>query len=105
MPSLGRSSQLEIDRAANNGVDPKPAPFYRGTLWPTILSVVAFIVLWTDLVRQLSYNWSSNEQYAYGWFVPFLSLGLFLKKWSTRPTPATPGRWPRRSWTLGLLSA
>jgi exosortase/archaeosortase family protein len=44
-----------------------------------------FSVLWLDLIRQLSYQWSNNEQYAYGWFVPFLALGLFWRKWPTRP--------------------
>lgn len=49
--------------------------------WPVGL----FSVLWLDLIRQLSYQWSNSEQYAYGWFVPLLALGLFLRKWSTRP--------------------
>jgi len=49
------------------------------------LPLSAFAVLWLDLIRQLSYTWSTNEQYAYGWFVPILALGLFLKKWPTRP--------------------
>ena len=38
-----------------------------------------------DLVRQLSYTWDTNEQYAYGWFVPFLALALFFRRWPTRP--------------------
>jgi exosortase len=49
------------------------------------LPLVLFSILWLDLIRQLSYEWSSNEQYAYGWFVPLLALGLFCRKWSTRP--------------------
>jgi hypothetical protein len=55
-------------------------------LWP----LAAFSVLWIDLIRQLSYQWSTNEQYAYGWFVPFLAFGLILKKWSDRPPPGDP---------------
>jgi len=51
------------------------------------LPLAAFAVLWADLVRQLSYTWETNEQYAYGWFVPFFALGLFLKKWPSRPAP------------------
>jgi exosortase/archaeosortase family protein len=44
-----------------------------------------FSVLWLDLIRQLSYEWSTREEYAYGWLVPFLALGLFWRKWPTRP--------------------
>ncbi len=60
----------------------KPTPDW--SLW---LSLAAFSVLWFDLIRQLSYVWETNEQYAYGWFVPLLALGLFLKKWPARPLP------------------
>ncbi len=33
--------------------------------------------LWFFLCRQLSYEWSANEQYNYGWFVPFFAAFLF----------------------------
>jgi len=33
------------------------------------------------LCRQLSYEWSSNEQYSYGWFVPFFAGFLFWLSW------------------------
>lgn len=56
--------------------------------WPLWLSLGAFAVLWLDLCRQLSYEWSTNDQYAYGWFVPIFALGLFAKKWRTRPSPS-----------------
>ena len=49
------------------------------------LPVALFSILWLDLILQLSYQWSNNEQYAYGWFVPLLALGLFWKRWSSRP--------------------
>ena len=51
------------------------------------LPVFLFAILWADLVRQLSYTWDTNEQYAYGWFVPFLALALFWRRWATRPSP------------------
>jgi exosortase len=47
--------------------------------------LAAFSLLWLDLCHQLSYVWRTNEQYAYGWFVPILAICLFLKKWPTRP--------------------
>jgi exosortase/archaeosortase family protein len=53
--------------------------------WPVAVPLALFSVLWLDLIRQLSYQWSAREQYAYGWFVPFLALGLFWRRWRTRP--------------------
>jgi exosortase len=49
------------------------------------LPLALFGVLWADLIRQLSYEWRTNEQYAYGWFVPFFALALFWRRWMTRP--------------------
>jgi exosortase len=59
------------------------------------LPIALFAVLWADLVRQLSYTWEANEQYAYGWFVPFFALALFWKRWWIRPTaqPQTSPCW------------
>jgi len=37
------------------------------------------------LCRQLSYEWSSNEQYSYGWFVPFFAAFLFWLRWESWP--------------------
>ena len=34
-------------------------------------------LLWFILCRDLSLEWSSNEQYSYGWFVPFFAAFLF----------------------------
>jgi len=51
------------------------------------LPLALFAVLWLDLIRQLSYQWSSDEQYAYGWFVPIFAIALVLKKWPARPEP------------------
>ena len=49
----------------------------------TVLIVLA--TLWFILFRQLSGEWSINEQYTYGWFVPFLALFLFWLRWADRP--------------------
>jgi exosortase len=77
--------------------------------WPLWLCLGAFALLWLDLCRQLSYMWSTNEQYAYGWFVPILALGLFAKKWPTRPLPSAicdlPSGAGSQSSTLFQLSA
>ncbi len=61
----------------------------------TVVPIALFGILWGDLIRQLSYQWETNEQYAYGWFVPLFALVLFWKRWGTRPPPqpVNPPRW------------
>ena len=44
--------------------------------WRALLLFLTLGVLWFGLCRFLSNEWSNNEQYAYGWFVPFLALFL-----------------------------
>jgi exosortase len=51
------------------------------------LVVAAIGALWFLLYRELSGEWSVNEQYNYGWFVPFLVLFLFWLRWEDRPDP------------------
>jgi exosortase len=41
--------------------------------------------LWFGLCKELSGEWSVNEQYNYGWFVPFFALYLFWLRWQDRP--------------------
>jgi exosortase len=41
--------------------------------------------LWFILCRHLSGEWTFNEQYNYGWFVPFFALLLLWLRWETRP--------------------
>ena len=53
----------------------------------TALVVAAIGALWFILFRQLSNEWSINEQYSYGWFVPFFALFLFWLRWQDRPDP------------------
>ncbi len=72
-----------MEAVAEQIATPTAAPAVgKRKLW---FSLALFSILWLDLCHQLSYMWSTNEQYAYGWFVPILALGLFLKKWPTRP--------------------
>src|SRR4029077_14188581 len=53
----------------------------------TITALIVLATLWLILFRQLSNEWSINEQYNYGWFVPFLALFLFWLRWADRPDP------------------
>ncbi len=55
-----------------------------------VLPFLFFGVLWFILCRQLTGEWSVNEQYNYGWFAPFFSLYLFWLRWQDRPPPEIP---------------
>ena len=57
-----------------------------------ITPLIVLATLWFILFRQLSGEWSINEQYSYGWFVPFLALFLFWLRWADRPDPEVPGQ-------------
>ncbi len=46
--------------------------------------------LWLLLCWYLSGEWSVNEQYNYGWFVPFFALYLCWLRWEDRPEPSPP---------------
>jgi exosortase len=50
------------------------------------------LILWLLVFNALRVDWTTNPQYAYGWFVPLLTLGLFLFRWATKPEPAPPLR-------------
>ena len=54
-------------------------------LWRTALAGAGLALLWFILCRQLSNEWSANEQYSYGWFVPFFAAFLFWLRWEDRP--------------------
>src|SRR5947207_14718912 len=68
----------------------------------TIVALLVLTALWFLLCKQLSGEWSVNEQYKFGWFVPLFALYLFWLRWQDRPpaqisnrkSPAEP--WERR---------
>jgi|GEM_PF-1607796 len=56
----------------------------------------------------LSYAWSYQENYSFGWWVPLLALFAFSERWSNRPAPEPTGRRPRLlrfffAWTVLFL--
>ncbi len=57
-----------------------------------IAAFAALAALWFVLCRQLSGEWSINEQYNYGWFVPFFCAYLFWLRWEDRPEPEGRGQ-------------
>ena len=50
-----------------------------------IFGGLTLLALWFVLCRHLSGEWSVNEQYSYGWFVPFFAAFLFWLRWEDRP--------------------
>ena len=49
------------------------------------LPVCVLVLLWVYVVYRLGTLWHSNEDYAFGWFVPLLCLCLFWERWKRRP--------------------
>ncbi len=45
----------------------------------------ALLLAWVALWDRLRIDWSVNDQYAYGWFVPPLALALFALRWRDQP--------------------
>jgi len=56
------------------------------------LSVLFLAALWFGLCKELSSEWSVNEQYNFGWFVPFFALYLFWLRWQDRPATEVRGQ-------------
>jgi exosortase len=71
------------------------------------LSILLLAVLWFGLCRELSGEWSVNEQYNFGWFVPFFALYLFWLRWEDRPQSAirNPQSAIRKGQTIAALLA
>lgn len=51
--------------------------------WPAWLALLVAAFLWWTAVDNLRVEWSLNEQYSYGWAVPFLCLFLAWQGWRT----------------------
>ena len=45
------------------------------------------LAAWIALWDRLRIDWSVNDQYAYGWFVPPLAIALFALRWRDQPVP------------------
>jgi exosortase len=57
--------------------------------WRNAIALVAFGLLWLEVVNHLRNEWSLNAQYSYGWLVPFLTAFILWQRWLQRP-PAHP---------------
>ncbi|MGJ3242517.1 MAG: exosortase/archaeosortase family protein [Opitutales bacterium] len=65
--------------SASEAVRPRSAP------WLPWANLGLLAVLWADLFRTLHVEWSVNEQYSFGFLVPFLGLYLLYLRWESRP--------------------
>ncbi len=62
---------------------PKPSPKAKPELlYPNLLLLG---LLWGDLVRVLKVEWTIDEQYQFGFLVPFICLYLLYLRWEDRP--------------------
>jgi len=65
---------------------------------------LALGALWFVCCRHLSEEWRFNEQYSYGWFVPFFVAYLFWLRWEDRPSPEVRAHKSEiRKWVAVLL--
>jgi exosortase len=62
---------------------------------------LALGVLWFICCRHLSAEWRFNEQYSYGWFVPFFALYLLWLRWEDRPRESEKAKVESRRWKTG----
>ncbi len=82
-------SSPQVPSARTDAVPYSPAAL--PLRWDLIFCIV---VLWGVLSWFLGGEWSLSEQYAYGWFVPFLAAALFWLRWEQAPAanPPAPSR-------------
>ena len=84
------------------GTSPLSIRYFSARL---VLPFLFFGALWFILCRQLTGEWSVNEQYNYGWFVPFFSLYLFWLRWQDRPQSFRISNFEFRILTVGAVVA
>jgi exosortase len=71
-------SESRVELATSDGTPGRAA---------IVFLLLALGALWFVVCRYLSDEWSFNEQYNYGWFVPFFAAYLFWLRWEDRPEP------------------
>jgi exosortase len=77
---------------------------HRDAATTVLFLALALGALWFVCCRHLSEEWRFNEQYSYGWFVPFFVAYLFWLRWEDRPDPEVRGQKSDiRKWVAVLL--
>ena len=73
----------------------------RQGAWQVPWLLIAGLVFgWMGLWNKLRVDWTINDQYQYGWFVPPLALALLALRWQDRP-PRPSRRVPGRRMVAG----
>ncbi len=106
MPKLGYQSppalaSPQINKAIGYGCD-QPIPG-REIAMNLLFVVLPLAWLWVCLIDNLRREWSTNPQYGYGRVVPFLCLGLLLRRWQLLPHFKSPNSRPSTPTTLITL--
>jgi exosortase len=71
-----------------------------GVLWvPWLLLLLYWIQFW----NRLRVDWSTEAEYTFGWFVPFLAIGLLYFRWESRPAPGPPKGLPSKMLTASII--
>ena len=66
----------------------RPVPTTQTKRIDLILGLLVIVLYWCQLFYQLQVEWSANDQYGYGWFVPLLAAVLLWMRWGERPEPS-----------------
>ena len=69
------------------------------------LLVAGLLFAWGALWNKLRIDWSINDQYQYGWFVPPLALALLFQRWPERPAPRPTSPRVGGGWLPAMLAA
>ena len=62
----------------------------KTTRFQPAIFFAALLVPWLFLWNEMRVEWSVNEQYGYGWFVPPFAAILFLLRWKNAPAATSP---------------
>lgn len=69
---------------------------------PWLLTGGIVLFAWGALWNKLRIDWTVNEQYQYGWFVPPLAAALLAMRWPDRPAPRASALVPSAIMGLGV---
>lgn len=75
----------------------------NSTPWKNWLAIGLFALLWADLIRELGFHWNADQQYAYGWFVPVLTMALLWRRWLIRPDSDATRAFPLPFWLTAMV--